>query len=63
MTESHLLEPTLIGAVRQNWLPALVVAAIVGASALGLVLISSESSHVAEASVLLENPRDAVLIQ
>ncbi|MDH4116427.1 MAG: hypothetical protein OEX04_05180 [Acidimicrobiia bacterium] len=63
MTESHLLEPTLIGAVRQNWLPALVVAAIVGASALGLVLISSESSHVAEASVLLENPRDAVLFQ
>lgn len=63
MSDAHMLEPTLIAAVRQNWKLGLTAAIVASAGALGLLFAASQGSHTAEASVLLENPRDAVLFQ
>lgn len=63
MAESHMLEPTLLAAVRQNWKIGLAASALVAAGVMTLLFVASQGSYTAEASILLENPREAVLFQ
>jgi uncharacterized protein involved in exopolysaccharide biosynthesis/Mrp family chromosome partitioning ATPase len=63
MSDTHMLEPTLVAAIRQNWKLGLAAAALMAAGAMTLLFFAAQGSHTAEASILLENPREAVLFQ
>ncbi|MGF1666462.1 MAG: hypothetical protein ACFCVC_09350 [Acidimicrobiia bacterium] len=63
MSDTHMLEPTLVAAVRQNWKLGLAAASLVAAGAMTLLFAASQGSHSAQATILLENPREAVLFQ